>query len=783
MSHQGNVPPTTSASGVRPGNRILNSIAAGVVVALIDLPVGISVSALIFSGALAAHVPEGIGLALFGMLLIGLVVAATSSYVGTIAFPQESLAAILALMAAAIASSVPHSTDPPTAFLTVVVAIALTTALTGLFFLLLGLCRLGTIVRYIPHPVVGGFLAGSGWLLARGALSFLVDSSLSLSQIPSLFQSAALLRWLPSLAFALLLLAVQRRSSHSLALPGAVAGGIGVFYLVLQLTSTPVSQAGSRGWLLGPFPDRVLWPPLALSDLSRVHWPSILAQGGSVLTVMLIGVVSLLLNTTALELTIRRDMDLNRELRAAGLANLLAGMGGGFPGFHTLSYSTLGYRMRAESRLVGMVPAVLAGLVLLFGASALALFPKPVLGGVLLFLGLAFLVEWLYDARPKLSRAEYAIVVAILIAIGSVGVLAGIALGIVLAVVLFVVSYSRVDVVKHTLSGHSYRSNVDRSRARHLLLRSHGDRIYILELQGFLFFGTAHRLLDRVRQRLSDPNLPSPAFIVLDFRQVTGLDASAVLSFTRMRQVAAARGSALVPTHLSPPMAKLLSTEVLSGDEGDSEPAWCVFPDLDHGVEWCEEQILAAAELAVAEATAAETMAEEAEQDVPSSGLPGDRLAVLMETLSTADDRLAQAGAALSLADTRLRPHMQCLEVPKGHVLIRQGDPPRGLYIVDRGQVTALLETDDGQEIRLRKMGPGSIVGEMGLYLERPASASVRAMQPTTLYLISREALQRIEEDDPELASALHKFIVQLLAERLALANQTIQAVLGDSDR
>jgi SulP family sulfate permease len=755
-------------------DRILPSISAGVVVALIDIPIEISLAALIFSGALAGYVASGIGLALVGVMVIGFVVALTSSFPGTVALPQDSPAAILALAAVAIVGAVPRSAAPEDAFLTVVVAIALTSVLTGLFFLVLGLCKLGTLVRYIPHPVVGGFLAGSGWLLVVGALGVLTDASLSLSEIPSLFQPQVLLRWLPALAFAVLLLFVLRRTSHSLALPATIAAGIGIFYLVLWLTSTPVSEAGAQGWLLGPFPQGGLWPPMALSDLRQVHWSSIFSQAGNVATILVMSLVSLLLNISALELTIRRDMDLNRELKSAGLANLLAGFGAGLPGFHALSLSSLGHRMKAESRLVGIVPAVLCGVVLLFGATALSFFPKPVLGAVLLFLGLGFLVEWLYDAWFKLSRAEYAIVVAILLAIGSVGVLAGVAVGIVLAVVLFVVSYSRVGVVRHALSGQNYSSNVDRPQAQYTVLRSKGDWLYILELQGFIFFGTAHRLLDRVRRRIDDPDLPPPRFIVLDFRQVRGLDASAVLSFARMKQIAAARDMVLVLTHLSASTERLLSADVLTDEDRAS---WRVHADLDHGVEWCEEQILLKA---TAEADALPV--EDAEEESDIVQLPGDRFAVLLGALTGADQAMSGAETPPSIRATGLGTYVERLEVPEYHYLIRQGDAPRGLYIVEKGQVTALLERGDERELRLRKMGPGSIVGEMGLYLDTPATATVRTRQPSTLYFLSKEALERMEKEEPGLATTLHRFVVQLLGERLSRANDTIGAVFGDAD-
>ncbi len=111
-------------------------------------------------------------------------------------------------------------------------------------------------------------------------------------------------------------------------------------------------------------------------------------------------------------------------------------------------------------------------------------------------------------------------------------------------------------MVEHAVWGTSYRSNVDRPRPSRRLLREKGDQLYVIELQGFIFFGTAHRLVDQVRERIDDPNLPTPRFIVMDFRQVSGLDTSAVLSFARMRQLAEAKDIVLTFTHLTPEMER-----------------------------------------------------------------------------------------------------------------------------------------------------------------------------------------------------------------------------------
>jgi SulP family sulfate permease len=292
--------------------------------------------------------------------------------------------------------------------------------------------------------------------------------------------------------------------------------------------------------------------------------------------------------------------------------------------------------------------------------------------------------------------------------------------------------------------------------------------IYILELQGLVFFGTANRLLEQVRRRVDDPDQPAPRFVLLDFRQVDGLDASAVLSFARMKQLAQARGFVLVLTALSDPVRQRLASEICTGED----QALChIDLDLDHGVEWCEEQLLALA-IAGPDGAVAQTA------DEPGEPWQVDGLASLLEAIGGQAGVQGGTEGLVSISASELGEFLERREVSKGQYLIHQGDAPQGLYVLETGQVTALREGVDGSLVRLRKMGPGSIVGEMGLYLGIPAAASVVTDQPSTVYYLPAGELERMEQARPELAAALHRYVAQLLGERLARANDTLQALL-----
>ena len=217
---------------------------------------------------------------------------------------------------------------------------------------------------------------------------------------------------------------------------------------------------------------------------------------------------------------LHRDLDTNEELRDAGVLNVVSGALGGIPGYHALSLTALAERMsvgrpggRADRGRASRSAAVV------FGASVIELIPRMIVGGVLVFLGLAFMVEWVWDKRKVLPPVEYGVVLVILAVIIGQGFLPGVVVGLVLAVVLFAVNYGRIELVREVAFGETYHTNVDRPPAERAALRQMGERVQILRVNGFLFFGSANGLLERIRKRVEAGPL---RFLVIDLRRVTG---------------------------------------------------------------------------------------------------------------------------------------------------------------------------------------------------------------------------------------------------------------------
>ncbi len=712
--------------------QLIPALLAGVLVGILEIALATSFAALIFGGDLSAHLSRGIGLALFSSTVGIALTSLLTTYPALLGGNQDAPAAIMAVMAAAV---VALTAGDEARLATVVVLVALTTLATGLFLLGLGVFRLAGLVRFLPYPVAGGFLAGTGWLLFVGGISTMSRQHFSLNELPALFAPQTLIFWLPGALLGALILALSGRVRHYLFLPGIIIAIIAGFFVGAALFGRSPAELSAGGWLLGPFPAGRLWQPISAAELAAVNWPAIWPQLPNLISAVVISAIALLLNASGLELANHRDIDMNREMKAAGVANLAAGLGAGLIGYAQLSLSVLSERLGAANRLTGLIAAAICGITTVLGGAALGYVPTIVFGALLVYLGLSFLWEWVVTARRRLPAIDYAIVLLILGVIAAVGFLPGVVVGIIAAVVMFVVSYSRTSIVKHELSGATFKSRVTRSADDRAALEALGDQAYFLQLQGFIFFGTANSLLEQVRART---RRHPTRYVVLDFRQVIGFDSTALLSFDKMRQLARENGFTLVLAALSPGLRRQFSRGGIETEAGVVRFA----ADLDRAAEWCEDQICAAG-TDVLDRTLADYL-----HDI----VPGE-------------------------ATRRLVGYMERLTVAEGDHLIRQDAEPDHLFFIESGQLTAQLEPADAAPLRLETMQGGRAVGELGFYLGTRRSAAVVADRPSVVYSLSLAALARIEADDPEAAYAIHRVVVHLLGERVLHLVRAVEAL------
>jgi SulP family sulfate permease len=127
----------------------------------------------------------------------------------------------------------------------------------------------------------------------------------------------------------------------------------------------------------------------------------------------------------------------------------------------------------------------------------------------------------------------------------------------------------------------------------------------------------------------------------------------------------------------------------------------------------------------------------------------------------------------------RLTPYLSARAVPAGTRLMQQGDPTPGMYLIRSGRVTVLLEGPDGQQVRLRTLLDGTVLGEISLYRNEPCTATAVTDTECDLLHLTPESFDDLCRRDPAAAADLHAFVARTLAGRVSHANRAIRALQG----
>lgn len=654
---------------------------------------------------------------------------------GIIAGLQDSPLVVMATSISAITATL---TTSDIAMPTVLVLIALITFLNGLILILLGKFKLGILVRYLPYPVIGGFMAGTGIMLILGGIGTMIDYNLSANNLVRLFSANQLELWLPGVLFGLLLFSGTRRIQHSLALPGLLlAEGI-LFYLLLMFSDSTVKNAADAGLLLGDLNLAAGWPFINPKHFFSARWDIIQGQLANIGAVLIITPISLLLNLSGIEMSERKDMDLNHELQAAGKTNILSALAGGMIGFHSLGSTSLGRDMTmtmTRTRTLGIITGIMPLLILFFGGPLLFFVPKAVLGGLLIFQGILFLYNWLIKKWSTLPLADYGMITIIGLTIMATNFMTGIVLGFLVMMFTFVISYSRTDIFYRKLSGAELTSNVLRSsRERKQLVRL-GWHTHLLELHGFIFFGTANAILSELQSRLR-ASLPLQ-YLIIDFRRVTGVDSSAAFCFTRILYLADSLNFTVILSSLS----SQLKQQMLCNGIRPNEKSLKFASDLDRALSWCEDALLE-----------------------PNSGSQ-ESLALPLQLLAKGFKR-----EQIRL----LKSYLQKSALSSKELLVRQGETSDSVYFVESGQISIYLQTGNQHPVRLQTICIGTLIGEIGYCLNIPRTATIVADTDTVVYRLTKSSMQAIQREEPLLAESIKDLMLRVIAERLVTANRQL---------
>ena len=345
-------------------------------------------------------------------------------------------------------------------FVTTVGALMLSATAAGMGCLMIGRFRLANLVRFIPYPVTGGFVAGIGGIVCLAAMS-LMGADPDWRAIPALLEPSVLWRWSPGALYGIALYFAMKRWGNALILPISVALAVGAYHLVLAALDISGDTAKAAGLLFTSTADGSLWPPLGPADLVHVDWAVMAMQIPNMLTLMLVSLIYVSMNLACLEMAANQELDWNLEFRATGFASMIAGL-------------------------------VIAG-ALFLGNGMLELIPIPLVGGILFFAGLGMLDEGLVRSRTRLPWSEYGIIVLIFVVIIAFGLFEGVGTGMLATLVFFAVRLSRVDPIESRFTARERRSNKTRSVPERAILLKDGEQMRVYRLHGYIFSAASAR--------------------------------------------------------------------------------------------------------------------------------------------------------------------------------------------------------------------------------------------------------------------------------------------------
>ena len=712
----------------------MHDILGGSAASVLSVTFGLSYALLIFSGPLSPYLSYGIAATFTGSAVFAILIGLGSSLPFAIAGPDSSTVAVTSILAAAFVERFLAADPSASPLAPLLVTLGLSAIVTGVVLCGLGLTRMGRAIRYVPYPVVGGFLGATGLLIVLGAVRVITDQPVQFSTLFHFTNAVTISELGAACAMALVLYLTWHRSRTPLALPVILVGGVVAAHLAFWIFGISPDQARATGWTFRPPPPSTFMLPWQVDEFVRYPWWAVPDLLGNLIAVIFVTAASTLFNTTGIEVAVHREANLERELNVTGFANILAGALAAYPGCISISRTILNFNNGGRGRLSGLTAAMASLLMLVIAPELLGYMPKFVLGGLLIYLGADQLHRWIIESRKRLTRTEYLSLLVIIVIIVQWGFVPGILIGIIFGCTTFAFSAARIEAIKFSFDGSEYRSSLDRSRNDQEILLAHGGKIQGLSLQTYLFFGSANRLYQHVKALLQQQ--PECRYLLFDFKLVTGIDSSAAYSFAQIKRAAHELGVTLVLVHLS-----TVNEKVLRSSDFIAEGV-IVVGELDRALEWCENEIIVQhQELAQEEANLRDWFTE------------------ILDSEHSADELIRRC---------------QRIEVEAGEIIVHAGHAADSMHFILEGRVGVMVPADDDRTTRVRSLGRYTTIGEMGLVSHTPRSATIQAEAASVLYVLNTHQFEAIKADDPALSHKLLTYFVSVMAERLSFANRTI---------
>lgn len=715
--------------GVSAWRQLLSVGTAALIVGLDSIGFSVALASLMFTGALASGLAMGITAALACSIVMALVIGGFSALRSNIASAQDIGSAVLAVTLASAVTGLAAEARVPTAF----AIIGASTLATGVLLFAVGAFRVARLVRYFPLEVLAGFMAATGFLLLMGGIAMVAQVPANIHGMLEVTSVRQLTLLLPAVALAALIYFAMERYRKPALLLTILITATALFHLVRQASGLSMADAAVAGWLpVVPPVSGVALPFPALLPL--IDWASVLAAAPTIATVAALSLFAALMNTSALEFASGQEMDLDREMRLAGGANVIAAGTGGPPGYTLLAFTLLMQKFGISSRAVGLLVAAIELAGLLYAATVAMTVPTFVAAGLILYYGFDMVKDWLVSTRKTYSPREWGVVVVIVLIAILYSFLVAIFAGLLIATMLFAYSYANSPVVRHTTDLARLPSTTERAPADAQRLAELGHTVRVFRLQGFLFFGTTEQVMAQIRSASKEAG--GLKAVIVDFSRVTEMDSASANTFKRAIALARADEVRFILSGLDERLAETLRRVGVEPGNGGS--------------------VSFATELDLALAEAEALLLGEAQ----GSGA----VVLLSERYSSSTVTAAQA--AQLFAEMRRQVH------EAGSPIIKAGSKADEVLFVESGRAVVQMVGANGKVRRLRTMLAGAIIGDVAYSMGGLRTADVIAETKTVTLSISQKQVASLAKTKPALAQLFDSLLRRALAEKVVMANR-----------
>ncbi len=476
------------------GADFLSDLSAGLTVGIIALPLAIG-----FGIASGVTPGQGLWAAIVGGLLISLLGGSRHQVGG----PTGAFVPVLAAVTAA------HGYN----------GLALATMMAGVLLVLMGVFRLGALLRYIPFPVIAGFTSGIAVIIFLGQVPEFLGLTLPRTEhAPALVMEIArhlgAVNWHTAAVGALALALVFLWPKVTRKVPASLVAVVATTALVawlgwdkegaLQVATIQSKFHGIPSGLPG-----FHFPPISLERIRELMAPAF--------TIAALGGIESLLSATVADGMADTRHDSNQELLGQGIANLCTPLIGGFAVTGAIARTAANIRSGARTPIAGIVHALVLLVFVLAAADLAARIPLAALSAVLLGVALR-MGEWdTFAEMWRASRTDFGVLLAAFALTVLFDLTIGVGGGLLIAAVLFLRRMEGVTQVRMlTAENDTEHSGSDSLRGKDV-----PPGVVLFRFEGPLFFAAAEKLEFALRAHTGKPRV-----IVLRMRHVPMMDAT-----------------------------------------------------------------------------------------------------------------------------------------------------------------------------------------------------------------------------------------------------------------